>query len=341
MHMGTRKIAAISLALTVLLIAFFSIFQPFPTDLNGQNSIGIECESREAMDTIVTVEIVSRENSSKTALDLAFNEIERIEKLMSTYREESEISRLNREGYLLEASPDLVHVIDRSIYYSEISGGAFDITILPMLMLWKTKINSGEYPTDQEINDTLALVNYSNITLENNSIALRTDGMAITLGGVAKGYAVDEAVAVLKKNGYNSGFVNAGGDGMYFGTKPDGSPWKVGLRNPDNKTDTIAVLNISDMAVTTSGNYERYFNESARLSHISDPRSGHPSQSLMSATIIATSALEADALATAVFVLGPVEGMNMVERTEGTECLLITPDRNVLKSTGFKAYEVE
>jgi len=339
--MDTRKAAAISLSLIVVLIAFFSISQHISTDSDDNNGIGVEYESWAAMGTIVSIEIIGPENSSKNALNLAFEEIDRIEELMSTYEEDSEISRLNREGHIRDASPDLIHVVDRSIYYSEISDGAFDITILPILTLWKTKINAGVHPTDQEINDTLNFVNYSNITLENNSIALRTDGMAITLGGVAKGYAVDEAVAVLKEHGYNSGFVNAGGDGMYFGTKPDGSPWKVGLRNPDNKTDTIVVLNISDMAVTTSGNYERYFNESARLSHISDPRSGRPSQNLMSATIIATSAMEADALATAVFVLGPVEGMNLIERTDETECLLITPDKNILKSTGFKTYEVE
>lgn len=345
--MDTRKAAAIFISLIVVLIAFISLYQHISTDSNDNNDnsdnngIGIEHESREAMGTIVTIEIIGPKDSSKTGLNLAFNEIDRIEKLMSTYEENSEISRLNRDGHISEASPELIHIINQSIYYGEISGGAFDITILPILTLWKTKINAGEYPATREINDTLTLVNYSNITIENNSITFKTEGMAITLGGVAKGYAVDKAIDVLKKHGYKSGFVNAGGDGMYFGTKPDKTPWKVGLRNPENKTDTIVILNISDMAVTTSGNYERYFNESARLSHISDPRTGYPSQSLMSATIITTSALKADALATTVFVLGPTEGMNLIERTEETECLLITTDKNILKSTGFETYEVK
>jgi thiamine biosynthesis lipoprotein len=164
-------------------------------------------------------------------------------------------------------------------------------------------------------------------------------GMAITLGGIAKGYAVDKAVSVLKDKGCMNGFVNAGGDGMYFGTKQDGSYWRVGLRNPDNKSESIVILNISDMAVVTSGNYEHYFNESARLSHISDPRTGYSCQSLISATVIARSAIQADTLATAVFVLGPEQGMELIESMDQTECLLITSDRDIIRSSGFKTYE--
>lgn len=333
MNMDTRKIAAVFLLLIVA--AFFSIIL---TENEDSSSTGIQHESRQVMGTIVAIQVIGPEKGSEGALHLAFDEINRVEELMDIHKKDSEISRLNKEGHLEGASPDLIYIIDRSIYYGVVSQGAFDITINPILELWRTRINAGEYPADQEINDTLTLVNYSNITVINDTVRFELAGMSIVLGGIAKGYAVDRAVKVIREQGFDSGFVNAGGDGMYFGTKQDGSPWRVGLRNPDNKTESIVVLDISDMAVATSGNYERYFNESARLSHISDPRTGYSSQSLISATVIAASAMEADALATAVFVLGPEEGMELIEKTENTEALLITPERQILRSSGFDTY---
>ncbi len=331
--MSARKIAIVFLLLIVGV--FFSII----STEHGDSSAGIQDESRQAMGTIVSIQIIGPKNRSEGALHLAFDEIKRIEDQMDIHKNNSEISRLNKEGRLDTASSDLIYVINRSIHFSRISAGAFDITIHPILELWRNKINSGKYPADQEINDTLTLVNYRNITVENDTVGFELEGMSIDLGGVAKGYAVDRAVEVLRKQGFDSGFVDAGGDGMFFGTKPDGLPWIVGLRNPDNKTESIIVLKILDMAVATSGNYERYFNESARLSHISDPRTGYSSQNLISATVIAASAMEADALATAVFVLGPEEGMELIEKTEDTEALLITPERQILKSSGFDTYQ--
>lgn len=337
MNMGARKTTIFFIILIFMVMTLLGIFINFTVESREKNQTDIQLESREAMGTIITIEVVGV--SSKKELDSAFEEIERIDNLMNIYDQDSEISRINKQGHMDEVSPDLVYVINQSIYYGEITGGAFDITIRPILMLWKNKINSGEYPTGDDINSTLHLVNYSNISVINNSVSFTLEGMVIDLGGIAKGYGVDQAVTVLKEQGVESGYVNAGGDGMYFGTRPDGSLWRVGLRNPDNKAEAITVIEISDMAVTTSGNYERFFNESARFSHISDPRTGMSSQSLISATVIASSAMEADVLATAVFVLGPVEGMELIERTENTEALLITPERQIIKSSGFDSYE--
>ena len=336
-------------ALIVMTVALFTIYTHFPvgTDNGGSdnliaesnvNSNDVIAESQQLMGTIVTIEIVSTKTNAETTINSAFKEIDRIEKLMTTFDSNSEIGILNAEGQVDNVSDDLIYVIEQSIYYGNISDGAFDVTIKPILDLWKTKIIAGKYPTGQEINETLTLVNYSNITVENNTIYFNAEGMSITVDGIAKGYAVDQAVKVLKNNGYASGFVNAGGDGMYFGTRPDGSDWKVGLRNPENKSQSIVVMEISDKAVATSGNYERYFNESARLSHISDPRTGYSSQSLLSATIIAGSAMEADTLATTVFVLGPDKGLELIENIHNTECILITPNNEILTSSGFDIY---
>lgn len=337
--MDTWKIGLLFILLITASASMFAIYSDFYDKNDSKESDEVFLLTRQAMGTTVSIEITSQGNNPDAAISAAFFEIGRIEGLMSTYRPESEISLLNREGRLENASPDMIYLIERSRYYSNISGGAFDITIKPILDLWKHRLNEGTRPNESEINTTLSLVNFKNITLENESVYFTHKGMAITLDGIAKGYAVDRAVEVLKDQGFKSGFINAGGDGMYFGNKPDGSTWRVGLRNPDNKSQAIAVMDISNMAVATSGNYERYFNESARQSHISDPRTGYSSEGLLSATVIAASATEADALATAVFVLGPVEGMELIENTENTECLLITLDSQIHRSSGFSVYE--
>ncbi|MDW7776519.1 MAG: FAD:protein FMN transferase [Methanosarcinales archaeon] len=333
-----RRIILSILVLISVAIAVFTFYIFLPNDTNNASSTATISQSRQMMGTIVTIEIIGTSTDSQDAINSAFNEIDRIEGLMSTYDPKSEISILNIEGKISNTSEDFIYVIERSIYYGDISNGAFDITIKPILDLWKNKINAGEFPTGQDINETLLLVNYSNISITDNTVSFKIEGMSITVDGIAKGYAVDKAVVALKKSGYESGFVNAGGDGMYFGKKPDGTKWKVGLRNPENKSESLVVMEISDMAVATSGNYERYFNESARLSHISDPRTGYSSEGLMSATVIANSAMEADSLATAVFVLGPDNGLEIIEKTKNTECFLITPDGQIVKSSGFDSY---
>ena len=325
-------------ALIVITVALFTIYTHFPVGPDNGFSNDLIAENQQLMGTIVTIEIIGTKTNAETTINSAFKEIDRIEKIMTTFDSNSEISILNAEGQVDNVSDDLIYVIEQSIYYGNISDGAFDVTIKPILDLWKTKIIAGEYPTGQEINETLTLVNYTNISVENKTIYFNAEGMSITVDGIAKGYAVDQAVKVLKNNGYVSGFVNAGGDGMYFGTRPDGSYWKVGLRNPENKSQSIVVMEISDKAVATSGNYERYFNESARLSHISDPRTGYSSQSLLSATIIAGSAMEADTLATTVFVLGPDKGLELIENIHNTECILITQNNEILTSSGFDIY---
>jgi len=337
--MNTGQIRVLLLSLIIVITVCCITDPQSSTDPETVSSIVTRHESRQMMGTIVTIEIIRNNTGSQAAINSAFDEIKRVEDLMSIYKHDSEISILNREGCIKGASPDLVYLIEQSIYYSKLSNGAFDITIQPVLDLWKTKISAGEYPGDKQINNTLILVNYSNITVNNDTIAFNMQGMAITAGGIAKGYAVDKAVSLLNDQGCMNGFVNAGGDGMYFGTKQDGSYWRVGLRNPDNKSESIVILNISDVAVVTSGNYERYFNESARLSHISDPRTGYSCQSLISATVIASSAIQADTLATAVFVLGPEQGMELIESMDQTECLLITSDRDIIRSSGFETYE--
>ncbi|WP_292461590.1 FAD:protein FMN transferase [Methanolobus sp.] len=330
----------------VMIVAILSILimnnAPFAGTGIQEESLSTYTSTRSIMDTTVTVTVLGpNEIKAHESIDKAFERIEYVDDLMDTYDNNSELSLLNRQGYITDTNPDLVYVVDRSRYYSEASQGAFDISILPLLDLWKSKFSPGgtyTAPAGDEINETLRLVNYSAIRIDNNNITLE-ENMMLTLGGIAKGYAVDLAVESLIEDKVEAGFVNAGGDGRYIGHKEGGIPWQVGLQNPEKSDDVVAVMDLEDMAVATSGNYERYFNETARVSHISDPRTGYPSHGLISATVIAGTAMDADAFATALFVLGEKDGMEMIEKLEGVECLIITEDREIIRSSGFSQYE--
>ena len=300
-------------------------------------------QTRSIMDTTVTIAVyASDENEATQAIDRAFEEIKKVDSLMSPSKEDSQLNLLNKESGLQGADPAFIYVLERSIYYSEISGGAFDISIQPVLDLWKSKFSPGgtyKPPTPGELNETLELVNYSEIRIADGNVTLQP-GMKVAVGGIAKGYAVDMAIESLEADRMENAFVNAGGDGKYIGRKPDGTAWIVGLQNPDKNEEYVTAIRAEDVAVATSGNYERYFNESAKVSHISDPRTGYPSTSLISSTVIAKDAIDADAFATAVFVLGEEEGLEMIENVEGVECLIITEDRRLVYSSGFREYEV-
>ena len=300
-------------------------------------------KSRSIMDTIVTIEVLdTNETHALESIDRAFDEIYHVERLMSSYRDDSQLSILNTQGHLDGADPYFIYVLERSKYYSRISDGAFDVTIKPILDLWSSKYSpGGTYmpPTQKEINETLELVDYSGIIIRQGSISLRPN-MSVVLGGIAKGYSADKAIESLVLDGITNGFVNAGGDGSFIGFNEAGTPWIIGLQNPDKSTDAVTRMAISDMAVATSGNYERYFSDAAKVSHISDPRTGYSSQELISATVIANTVMDADALATAVFVLGESGGINMIEELEGVECLIITYDKRIIRSSGFDEYEI-
>jgi len=300
--------------------------------------------TRVAMNTDVAITAVHQNASvAESAIDCAFAEVYRISHLMSHTGdvELSEVARLNKNGFLPNASLDLQYLVDKSIEHSRFSNGSFDITVLPIINLWTERMRAGSPPTDDEINETLKLVNYRNISIENNSIYFSQKGMEITLGGIAKGYAIDRAIVVLQEHGIKDALVNAGGDIRAIGNKEDGTPWVIALRNPENKTEYLTIIYPDNMSVATSGNYERYFSEEARASHIIDPATGYAAGELLSVTVVAETATDADALATAVFVLGEARGMDLIERPDHVEGLIVTGDRRVLRSSGFAGFEGE
>ncbi len=257
----------------------------------------------------------------------AFDEIARVEGIMSTFVD-SEVSRLNFDGTLENPSEDLLFVLLKTKYYYELSDGAFDPTIEPLLKLYSHSFGVlGRPPSDQEILDKLKLVDFKKVKIENS--VFMQPGMAINLGGIAKGYAIDQAISKMK----GRALVNAGGDMRAVGS------WKIALQNPRNPDDYISLINLEDMAIATSGDYERYFDNSLKAHHIMNPKTGKSALELISVTVIAPTAIDADTLATTVFILGRENGLKLIENEEA-EALVITADREIFRSTGFDKYEI-
>lgn len=322
------------LRLLFSVFAFALIFSG--CSLNLSSKLHEYSDMRVLMGTDVEITVYSFEPvDSVDAVNAAFNEIERINALLSNYENDSEVSRLNKEGIIHDASDDLLYNIEKAVYYSRLSDGAFDITIEPLLSLWRNVGKTGVMPTDEEIERAKSLVNYENIYFDkkNKLVRLASNEMGINLGGIAKGYAVDRAIKILMDTGIESALVNAGGDLRAIGKKPGGMR-QVALRNPRDENDFIAKINIINSSVATSGDYERYFVEK-KVHHILNPRTGYSADELISVTIVAEKAIDADALATAVFVLGPEQGLKLVEARDGVEGLLITKDKEIIRSSGF------
>jgi thiamine biosynthesis lipoprotein len=225
--------------------------------------------------------------------------------------------------------------IGAGIYYGELSNGSFDITVQPILDLYKYSFeNFGRPPKEEDIKDTLDLVDYRYVLIKDDLIILRKEGMKVTLGGIAKGYAIDRAVDVLKRYEIKHALVNAGGDMRAIGSKGD-EDWRIALQNPRNKDEYITIIPLDNKAVATSGDYERYYDENKSFHHIVDPRTGYSAAELISVTIVADKAMDADAIATSVYVLGKEKGMELIERLDGVEGLAITKDKEIVRSSGF------
>lgn len=270
-----------------------------------------------------------------------YAEIERLELIFSRAIAGSEINLINHSAGIsaVKVSPDFYLVIEKALSYAALSGGAFDPTIAPLTDLWGFFGQEYNIPDRSELENALRLVDFRQVDIDAGQlkIYLPLPGMGLELGGIAKGYIVDRALELLRDAGVEHAFVNAGGDIALIGPKPDGTPWRIGVRHPRRQNEIIAVIPAVGGAVATSGDYQRRFEEGdLYFHHLLDPESGQPARELVSVTVVAPTALEADALSTAVFILGPEEGMALLESLEGVEGILITPDLAVLLSRGLE-----
>jgi thiamine biosynthesis lipoprotein len=262
----------------------------------------------------------------------------RIDRSMSPFIEASELSRINREAAVhpVVISKELFDLITRSLEFSKLTDGAFDITFSSVGYLYDYRRHVR--PSEADIQRALPGVNYRHITLDRAASTIRfvRPGVRIDLGGIAKGYAVDSCIGLLKQRGITHALVTAGGDSRVLGDRR-GRPWMIGVRDPLHKKGMVAVLPLSDTAVSTSGDYERYFEaDGVRYHHIINPKTGHSASEVHSATIMAPDATTTDGLSTSVFVLGPEKGMALVESLKGVEAVIVDKKGRLLYSRGLR-----
>lgn len=311
-----------------------------------KDSVGAEnikkrfSETRLLMGTVVEVIIIAdNESVARKSIADAFSAMERVDRLMSNFKEESDVSKINRGAgsEAVAVDSDVVEVIKKSIYYSEISDGAFDITIGGVEELYNFE-DEGRIPEKGKFKNSVSLIGYKNIIINGNTVRLTKKGIKLDLGGIAKGYAIDKGIDAIKKNGVADALINAGGDIRAIGESENGQ-WKVGVLHPRENGKLKDTLLLKDLSVATSGDYRKYFVAGGkRYHHILNPSTGLPTEGVQSVTIIAPLAVDSDALATAVFVLGKKKGMEMIERLKDVEGIIIDSDGLAIYSSGVKKY---
>lgn len=287
--------------------------------------------------TVVAKDSIEGEKFIKLAVD----EIERIESLISSWDENSQTSKINRNSGIkaVEVDLELFQLIERAIAISNLTDGAFDISYASMDKIWKFDGSMKEMPSEDEIKASVEKVGFKNIVLDKskNTVFLKLKGMKIGFGAIGKGYAADKAKELLMSKGVTAGIINASGDMNTWGIQPNGSEWKVAITNPLNKNKAFALLPINNSAVVTSGNYEKFVNfNGIRYSHIIDPRTGYPSSGIISVTVFAPKAELADALATSVFVMGKDTGLDRINQLPNIECIIIDDKGNIIKSKNIE-----
>jgi thiamine biosynthesis lipoprotein len=291
------------------------------------------------MGTVVEIMAGGRPTGQlEDAVDAALAEMNRLDQLFSSYRPDSEISRLSQSASGGEVSSDAATVIALGLEVARRSGGAFDLTLGRLKSLWGIDGDNPVVPDRQAIAAALSGIGPDALSLQGLRLSKRDAKLQLDLGGIAKGYAVDRAIAVLKEHGVTRAAVNAGGDMYLLGQRPT-RPWRIGIQHPRQKDAVLATVQVRDRAVVTSGDYERFFlRDGQRYHHIFDPQTGFPARACQSVTVIADSVALGDALATALFVLGPQAGLKLLSHYPGSEALIVAADGSLHVSPGWAQY---
>jgi thiamine biosynthesis lipoprotein len=294
--------------------------------------------SENIMGTRVSVELW--DDASGRAADCAqrvFDEMRRIDALMSPYRNDSEIAAINRDAAIeaVAISPELYALIERSLEFSRLSDGAFDISFASVG--YRYDYRRGTRPDDDSIRHMIDNIDYRQIRLENGRIRFGKPGMRIDLGGIAKGHAVDRSIELLRKCGIDHALVSAGGDSRLLGDR-NGRPWMIGIRHP-RREDAVALrLPLENSAISTSGDYERFFiSNGERVHHIINPRTGKSAGKSWSSTVIGPDATTTDALSTTLFILGAERGMKLIDQLDGLDAIIIDSTGQIHYSSGLMA----
>lgn len=291
------------------------------------------------MGTFAEVSVYS--NNAITAgnsIEAALDEMERMDRIMSNYKNDSELSQLNKKAAKspIPCQGDLLSVIEQSHYYSELSSGAFDITIAPIVTLWGFFSGKEHFPSNIEIERLLPAVSYKNVVINKSNgpqkpstVFFKHAQTQIDLGAIGKGYAVDKALEIIKKSGIDNACINLGGNIYVLGMPAGKNAWKIGIQHPRDKNEILGYLELKDEATATSGDYERFFEiKGKRYSHIIDPRTGRPVNGTIAVTIVAPTGTEVDALSTSVFVLGPEKGMQLIKNIPDTHAMIAYEEKD-------------
>jgi thiamine biosynthesis lipoprotein len=307
--------------------------------------------ARPYLGTLVEITVADQDKPREiinTAIEKAFTEIGRVEALLSRFDPKSEISQINVHSGIqpVKVSMETIRLIEQAIVFSRLTGGAFDITIYPLLEIWGMGQGSSlqHIPTTGQIREILKRVGYQYIEIsrQQQTVFLRQPAMSLDLGAIAKGYAVDRAVAILRHEGIQHALVNAGGDVYAMGNKNKAKKWRVAIQHPRKENTFLATLQLSNEAAATSGDYQQYIEiDGKRYSHIVNPSTGLPVEdSPCSVTVLAQDCTTSDALATALFVLGPHRGIDLINQRKDTEAIVVIckqkDNLDIIVSQGLK-----
>ena len=328
-----------ALAASILVLVFW--FGP------QNHTVTIDGGFRITMGTVARIMVTAEDaGQAHQAIEAAFDKIFQIDQMMSDYDPDSQLSQVNRDAFdePVQVDADLLEVLAAAKLYSCMSDGAFDITIGPVVQLWRKAREDGAAPTPEAIAKAKASVGHENLTLdaEKHTVRFAKEGMFLDLGGIAKGYAIDKAIEILQAGGVSGAMVDIGGDLRCFGIPANRAEhWLIGLQDPAKEETILMTLNMDDMAVATSGDYRRFVMiGEEKHSHIVDPATADSAQDLSSVTIIAPTAMAADALATAATVMGDENGLELIEKIENTDAILISHggETTFEKTTGIEYY---
>ena len=356
MNVVSRKISYLLLLITVTVLASCGkqkgktegsgILEPISKEGSSQSlSKASDLEKSEAseseifaLDTAITLKVYG--SKRVVVLKKLEDKINELDDMLSTGKETSEVSRLNRSGEAV-LSPTVANLVKRSLDIYKKTDGLFDITIYPLMELWGFPTKNYKVPSEKEIEEKLKLVGSDKIDFneETRKISFKNKGMEIDFGGIGKGYITDELVKILTDEKVESAIINLGGNVFGFRKKPDGSLWNIAIRDPNEPDKYMAAIRLEDSAVITSGGYERYFEENGVIyHHILDPRTGKPSESgLKSVSIISKDGTLADALSTSLFIMGEEKAVKYwKENGSNFDILLMTNDNRLLVSAGIK-----
>jgi len=328
MNTKISRIMIAVLAACLIMAIYFSA--------RSNRQVELDSGHRLIMGTFARAVVIAEDlNTAKKCIENAFAEIHKVDDLMSDYKSDSEISRVNREGFktAIRLSQSTYEVLQRSIEFSKLTDGAFDITVGPLVDLFRAAKDKQVLPSKDDISQAKSKVGFEKLKLDdqNRTVQFAVEGMRLDLGGIAKGYAVDKAIEAMQNSGAIGGMVDIGGDIRCFGEPPKGrNHWLIGVQNPNldnyiSEQDLALKLKLANVAVATSGDYQQFvLIEGKRHSHIIDRKTGTSAEGLSSVTIIADNATDADALATAVSVMGAQKGLALIEKLPSTEAILIT-----------------